>query len=130
MAARLKMDSTSQKRSKKAEKGDKKIDKNLHKTTEALDDALADSLAEAAMVEGEPSSQTSKAGTERRDLLEQRKKTEEARAEAEDLRRRVKQFMIGGTKKQGIGGSQFWENFCKIFQNSVIFNSIHISARY
>jgi hypothetical protein len=42
----------------------------LHKTTEALDDALADSLAEAAVVEGEPSSQTRKAGTERRDLLE------------------------------------------------------------
>jgi Skp family chaperone for outer membrane proteins len=82
-------DSSPQKRSKK---GDKKVDKNLNKTTEALDDALADSLAEAAMVEGEPSSQTRKAGTERRDLLEQRKKTEEARAEAEELRRRVKQL--------------------------------------
>jgi hypothetical protein len=64
-------DSSPQKRSKKGEKGDKKVDKNLNKTTEALDDALADSLAEAAMVEGEPSSQTCKAGTERKDLFEQ-----------------------------------------------------------
>jgi hypothetical protein len=63
-------DGSLQKRAKKGEKGDEKVDRNLNKTTEALDDALADSLAEAAMVEEEPSSQTRKAGTEQRDLLE------------------------------------------------------------
>jgi hypothetical protein len=121
-------DSSPQKRSKKADKGDKKVDKNLHKTTEALDDALADSSAEAAMVEGEPSSQTRKAGTERRDLLEQRKKTEEARAEAEDLRWRVKQ--LEEQRNKALVEANSGKNSAKSSEKSVIFYSIHISARY
>jgi hypothetical protein len=122
-------DGSPHKRAKKGEKGDKKVDKNLNKTTEALDDALADSLAEAATAEREPSAQTGKADKERRDLLEKRKRTVEARAPSRSRRVEVKSQAIGGTKKQGIGGSQFWEIFCKIFRKIGGFQ-LRMSARY
>jgi hypothetical protein len=60
--------------------------------------------------------------------LEQRKKTEEARAEAEDLRRRVKQ--LEEQRNKALVEANSGKNSAKSSEKWVIFKSIHISARY
>jgi hypothetical protein len=60
--------------------------------------------------------------------LEQRKKTEEARAEAEELRRRVKQ--LEEQRNKALVEANSGKKSAKSSEKSVTFNSIQISARY